>query len=49
MGVGKAYDVDNFVKTVRELTVTPHLATNNKNRRSAIDGRTTRHEGYRHS
>lgn len=49
VGADKAYDVNNFVKTVRELKVTPHVAQNNKNRRSAIDGRTTRHEGYRQS
>ncbi len=26
--------------------MTPHVAQNNKHRRSAIDGRTTRHAGY---
>jgi hypothetical protein len=26
--------------------VTPHVAQNNRNRSSAIDGRTTRHAGY---
>jgi IS5 family transposase len=49
VGADKAYDVKNFVKTVREWKVTPHVAQNSKNRRSAIDGRTTRHEGYRQS
>lgn len=49
VGADKAYDVKNFVKTVREWKVTPHVAQNNKNRRNAIDGRTTRHEGYRQS
>ena len=34
------------MKTVRELGVTPHVTQNNTNRRSAIDGRTTRHPGY---
>ena len=28
------------------LNVTPHVAQNNKRRRSAIDQRTTRHPGY---
>jgi hypothetical protein len=28
------------------IEVTPHVAQNTKNRRSAIDGRTTRHAGY---
>ena len=31
---------------MRDLNVTPHVAENNKNRRSAIDERTTRHPGY---
>ena len=29
-----------------EINVTPHIAQNNSRRRSAIDGRTTRHPGY---
>ena len=40
----KGYDVKGFVAGVRELHVTPHVAR--KKRGSAIDGRTTRHEGY---
>lgn len=28
------------------MNVTPHVAQNTVNRRSAIDGRTTRHTGY---
>ena len=28
------------------MDVTPHVAQNDKRRRSAIDGRTTRHAGY---
>ncbi len=31
---------------LRSLNVTPHVAQNNTNRKSAIDGRTTRHPGY---
>lgn len=46
LGADKAYDVKDFVDTVRELGAVPHVARNNKNRRSAIDGRTTRHPGY---
>jgi transposase len=46
LGADKAYDVKDFVDTVRELGVVPHVAQNNTNRRSAIDGRTTRHPGY---
>ena len=34
---------------MRNLGVTPHVAQNERGRRSAIDGRTTRHEGYRQS
>ena len=32
---------------VRELSATPHVAQNNQRRKSAIDGRTTRHAGYK--
>ncbi|MFO0284055.1 MAG: IS5 family transposase, partial [Acidobacteriota bacterium] len=49
LGADKAYDRKDFVTTVRELGVTPPVAQNNKGRTSAIDGRTTRHEGYRMS
>ena len=42
----KNYDTHDFVRDLRELEVTPHVAQNNTNRRSAIDGRTTRHQGY---
>ena len=31
---------------MRQLNVTPHVAQNDTNRRSAIDRRTTRHAGY---
>jgi transposase len=46
VGADKAYDSRDFVSTVRELGVTPHVTQNTSNRRSAIDGRTTRHPGY---
>jgi transposase len=46
VGADKAYDTRDFVDTVRELGVTPHVIQNNRNRRSAIDSRTTRHAGY---
>ena len=35
-----------FVKDVRTLGLTPHVAQNTTNRRSAIDARTTRHAGH---
>jgi hypothetical protein len=38
--------VAEFVADLREYNVTPHVAQNTTNRRSAIDGRTTRHSGY---
>ena len=38
---------EDFVAECRELNVTPHVAQ--RKRWSAIDGRTTRHEGYRSS
>ena len=46
LGADKAYDVASFVADLREYKVTPHVAQNTTNRRSAIDGRTTRHPGY---
>ena len=36
----------DFVAEMRRLGVTPHVTQNSKRRRSAIDGRTTRHAGY---
>jgi IS5 family transposase len=47
VGADKAYDAKDFVATVRELQVMPHVMQNTTNRRSAIDQRTTRHPGYR--
>lgn len=43
----KAYDVPEFVAAVRQQHVTPYGAQ--KAKCSAIDGRTTRHAGYRTS
>jgi transposase len=42
----KAYDTADFVANLREMTVTPQIAQQTVNRRSAIDARTTRHAGY---
>src|SRR5215203_3627668 len=52
LGADKAYDVSAFVQDLRVRTVTPHIAVNgvvSKRgvvRRTAVDGRTTRHAGY---
>ena len=46
LGADKAYDTPDFVAEMRRLGVTPHVSQNTKGRRSAIDGRTTRHPGY---
>jgi Transposase DDE domain len=46
VGGDKGFDTAGFVAAARELKVTPHVARNTTNRRSAIDGRTTRHPGY---
>lgn len=46
LGCDKAYDTAEFVADVRALGVTPHVCQNTTNRRSAVDGRTTRHVGY---
>jgi transposase len=51
-GEDKAYDSVDHVANLRASNVTPHVTQNNgptktgKSRRSAIDERTTRHEGY---
>ena len=51
-GADKAYDTADHVINLRANNVTPHVTQNNgptktgKNHRSAIDERTTRHEGY---
>jgi len=42
----KGFDARDFVAELREVSVTPHLAQNTSGRRSAINGRTTRHPGY---
>jgi IS5 family transposase len=42
----KLYDVREFVTDLRVRGVTPHVAQNTSGRRSAVDGRTTRHPGY---
>ena len=46
LGADKAYDAASHVANLRRLGVTPHPARNTNGRRSAIDGRTTRHPGY---
>ena len=47
VGADKGYDCKAFVKGCRKLKVTPHVAA--KDKYSAIDGRTKRHEGYKQS
>ena len=47
LGADKGYDVAAFVEAMREAKVTPHVAQKAKG--SAIDGRTTRHAGYKTS
>lgn len=50
LGADKAYDAEDFVNELRAMRVTPHVAQNQwegpGGRRSAIDGRTTRHGSY---
>ncbi len=46
LGANKGYNHRGLVRTLREMRVTPHCTQNNKSRRSAVDGRTTRHSGY---
>jgi transposase len=47
LAADKAYDTKDFVRGCRDRGVVPHVTQNEYgNRRSAIDGRTTRHAGY---
>lgn len=46
VGGDKNFDVPRWVAAVRQMGITPHVAQNTSKRRSAIDGRTTRHPGY---
>jgi len=46
LGADKGYDTQGFVADLRAEGVTPHVAQHTTHRRSAIDGRTTRHPGY---
>ena len=47
VGADKNYDTKDFVAEARNLRATPHVTQNtHARRRSAIDGRTTRHAGY---
>jgi transposase len=52
VGEDKAYDTADHVAKLRADAITPHVTQNNgltqtgRRRRSAIDGRTTRHSGY---
>lgn len=47
LGADKNYDTPDFVAKLRQRKVTPHVASKEKG--SAIDGRTIRHDGYRKS
>ncbi len=46
LAADRGYDTRDFVADLRDRCVTPHVAQNISGRRSAIDGRTTRHPGY---
>ena len=47
LGGDQNYDTRDFVDTLREMKITPHVARNEKRLGgSAIDARTTRHPGY---
>jgi transposase len=46
VGADKAYDAEDFVNELRSMNVRAHVAQNTNRRRSAIDGRTTRHAAY---
>jgi IS5 family transposase len=48
LAADKGYDTRDFVKEMRHMHVTPHVSQNDRRwGGSAIDGRTTRHAGYK--
>ncbi len=47
MGADKGYDTKDFVKEMGQMKVTPHVENEKRTGGSAIDGRTTRHAGYK--
>jgi len=47
LGADKGYDTSDFVAELRSMNVAPHVAAKIKG--SALDGRTTRHAGYKTS
>src|ERR1700730_396171 len=42
LGADKGYDAHEFIAELRHMEITPHVAPNDTNRRSAVDERTTR-------
>lgn len=44
LGADKGYDAHSFAEELRDLNITPHIAS--KKNSKSVDGRTTRHEGY---
>jgi len=52
LGADKGYDAEGFVFKLKDQKVTPHIAINVRTystgtiRKTAVDGRTTRHKGY---
>ncbi len=46
LGGDKNYDTQEFIRELRGMNITPHVAQNTTKRRSAVDERTTRHAGY---
>ena len=46
LGADKNYETRPFVRELRQMNITPHVAQNNTHRSSVLDGRTTRHVGY---
>ena len=45
LGGDKNYDTQEFVRELRGMNITPHVAQNTTKRRSAVDERTTQHAG----
>jgi transposase len=46
LGADKGYDTQDFVAALKQRGIKPHIARHTKGRRSAVDGRTARSNGY---
>lgn len=46
LGADKEYHASDFVSTLRDKNIIPHIAQAKNRKTPGLDNRTTRHEGY---